>query len=141
MLPARIQEGAMNKRYLLSVVVMFVLLMVLGFVVHGLVLSEDYARLTTLFRSPETTPFHLMVLAHVLTAFAFVWVYQRGKEDKPFLAQGIRYGLAMALIVVVPKYLIYYVVQPMPGLLAFKQIVLDTIAVIIMAVVVARLNK
>ena len=133
----------MNKRFLLSVLVTFVLLMALGFFVHGFLLNEDYAQLPDLFRSHEDylEHFQYMLLAQLLTAFAFVWVYLKGREDKPFLFQGVRYGLAIAALTVIPKFLIYYSAQPMPGVMVFKQIIFDTIAVVIVAIVVARLNK
>ena len=70
---------------------------------------------------------HLMILAHVLLAGAFTWIYARGVENKPWLGQGLRFGLAVAVLAVIPIYAVYYVVQPTPGELAVKQIVFDTI--------------
>jgi hypothetical protein len=55
-----------------------------------------------------------MLLAHVFLAVGFVWVYVKGKENKPFLIQGIRYGAAIAVLTTIPTYLIYYAVQPRP---------------------------
>jgi hypothetical protein len=66
--------------------------------------------------------FHWMLLAHGLFALAFVWIYQRGREAKPWLGQGLRFGLAVAILAGVPGYLIYYVVQPLPALLVAKQV-------------------
>jgi NO-binding membrane sensor protein with MHYT domain len=82
-----------------------------------------------------------MLLAQLLTAFAFVWIYRKGREGKPCLFQGVRYGLAIAAMTIIPKFLTYYSVQPMPGGMVFKQIIFDTIAVVLAAIVVARLNK
>jgi hypothetical protein len=132
----------MNKRFLLSVGVIFVMTMAIGFLVHGILLNQDYARLPNLFRSDKDQMQHFpfMLLGHVFAAFAFVWIYLKGKEDKPFLGQGVRYGLAIAALVTIPKFLISYAVQPMPGAMVFKQIVFDTIGVVLMGIVVARLN-
>ena len=55
--------------------------------------------------------------------------------------QGIRYGMAVAVLMVLPMYLIYYAVQPMPGMLVAKQIVLDTFNFVVMGIVIAWLNK
>jgi hypothetical protein len=74
-------------------------------------------------------------------AIGFVWIYRQGREDKPFLAQGVRYGIAIAVLMTIPIYLIYYAVQPMPGMLVAKQIAFDTIGVILMGIVVAWLNR
>jgi hypothetical protein len=133
----------MSKSFWISVVVVFVMSMALGFTVHGLLLADDYGRLASLFRSPadQQRHFPFMFVAHALTAFGLVWIYSRGKENKPPLAQGVRFGLAMAMVVVVPKFLIYWVVQPMPHALALKQIVFDTVGMVLIGIVVAHLNK
>jgi hypothetical protein len=133
----------MNKKFLISVIAIFVLSMGLGFLVHGLLLNQAYTQLQGLFRTPQDAQayFPFMLLAHVFIAFGFVWIYQRGREDKPFLAQGIRFGLAVAVLSTIPMYLIYYAVQPMPAAVVYKQIVFDTLSVLLMGVVVAWLNK
>lgn len=133
----------MNRKFLISVVVIFIMSMVLGFVVHGLLLGPGYAQLPNLFRQPPEANgyFPYMLLAHVFLAVGFVWIYREGRQDKPFLAQGVRYGVAIAVLTTIPTYLIYYAVQPMPGALVAKQIVFDTISVILMGIVVAWLNK
>ena len=82
-----------------------------------------------------------MLLAHVILAGAFVWIYARGRENRPWLGQGLRYGLAMALLTVVPRYAIYYVVQPMPGDMVVMQIVLDGIVVLVLGAIVAYLYR
>ena len=133
----------MGKRFLISWIVLFVLWMLGSFVVHGLLLHDDYAKLPNLFR-PEADAqqyFPLMLLAHVLLAGAFVWIYSRGVEAKPWLSQGVRFGVAVALLTVVPTYLIYYVVQPMPGMVAAKQIVFDSILLVILGIVAAWLYR
>ncbi len=81
------------------------------------------------------------VLAHLLMAGAFMWIYVRGVENKPWLGQGLRFGLAVAVLAVMPIYIIYYVVQPTPGILAVKQIVFDTIMTLVLGAVVAFLYR
>ncbi len=99
--------------------------------------------LSNLFR-PEAEAqkyFALMLLAHVMLSGAFTWIYARGVEPKPWLGQGIRYGIAIALLTVVPTYLIYYVVQPLPGMLVVKQIVFDGILMLVLGAVVAFMYR
>ena len=133
----------MNKKFLISWVVIFIAWMVGSFVVHGLLLHADYSGLPNLMRSEAEAQnlFHWMVLGHILMAGAFVWIYTRGNEDKPWLQQGIRYGVAIALLCAVPTYMIYYVVQPAPGMLAVKQSIFDSALIVILGIVVAFLNK
>lgn len=129
----------MNRRFLIGWVVVFVAWMVGSFLVHGTLLHDDYARLPNLFR-PEAEAqqyFHLMILAHVILAGAFVWIYSRGVENRPWPAQGLRFGAAVALLTAVPMYTIYYVVQPMPGQHVVKQIVFDGLLILVLALIVA----
>lgn len=129
----------MNKKFFIAWIVVFVAWMIGSIVVHGVLLHEDYASLPGLFR-PEADAqqyFPLMILAHVIMAGAFAWIYSRGAEARPWLAQGLRFGLAVALLTVVPTYTIYYVVQPMPGMHVVKQIVFDGILMLILGVLVA----
>jgi hypothetical protein len=133
----------MGKRFVIAWIVVFVAWMAGSFVVHGLLLGADYAATPHLFR-PEADSgrlFPLMLLAHVSLAGALVWIYGRGVEDTPWVGQGVRFGLAVALLTVVPTYIIYYVVQPMPEGLVVKQIVFDAILVVLLGLLTAFLYR
>ena len=129
----------MNTRFLVTSLAIFVLWMAGSFVVHGSLLYTDYAALPNLFRPPADAQryFPFMLLAHAILAGAFVWIYSRGAEDKPWLLQGLRYGAAVALLTIVPTYLIYYAVQPMPGATVARQIVFDGLLVVALGAAVA----
>ena len=131
----------MNKKFLIAWVVIFVVWMAGSFVVHGALLHDDYAKLGNLFRTEAESQqyFPLMILAHVLLSGAFAWIYARGVEAKPWFAQGMRFGVAVALLTIIPTYIIYYVVQPMPGSTVVKQIVFDGVLMLILGAVVPRL--
>ena len=64
----------MNKQFLIAWLVVFIVYMAGGFVVHGTLLQADYMALPDLFRSEEQSMpyFHLMIIAHVLMAGAFI---------------------------------------------------------------------
>lgn len=134
----------MNKKFLISWLVIFVVWMAGSFAVHGLLLGADYANAQPNLMRPEADQqrlFHWMLIAHLIMAGAFVWIYDRGNENKPWLQQGIRFGIAVALLAAVPVYIIYYVVQPTPGMVVVKQIIFDGILLVILGIVVAFLNK
>jgi hypothetical protein len=132
----------MNRKCIISAVTMFVMAWALSFVVHGLLLGADYAA-TAGMRPPAEAQglMHWMILAQALFGIAFAWVYFQGKEDRPWLAQGVRFGIAIACLTVIPTYLIYHVVTPVSLDLAIKQIVYDTIRVVLMGVTVAWINR
>lgn len=133
----------MTKKFWLCSLALFVVAMATDFVLHGLLLHADYAQLPSLMRTEADSQayFHWMILAHVFIALAFVWIYQHGREAKPWLGQGLRFGLAVALLTVVPTYLIYYVVQPLPGMLVAKQIAFDLVRTIGLGVFVGWLYR
>src|SRR5438046_10597575 len=117
----------MNKQFIIGWIVVFVAWFAGSFVVHGVLLHDDYSKLSNLFRTEAESQqyFPLMVLAHVLLSGAFVWIYARGAEAKPWLEQGLRFGVAIALLTIVPTYLIYYHVQPRPWGVVAQQMICD----------------
>jgi len=129
----------MNSRFFIAWVVIFIAWFIGSYIVHGVLLNGDYMALSMLFRTPADSQkyFPLMILAHVLLSGAFAWIYARGVESKPWVAQGVRFGIAVALLTTVPTYLIYYCVQPMPGELVVKQIIFDGILMVALGVLVA----
>jgi len=130
-------------KFAISAVVLAILSLLLGYVVHGMLLAPDYHALGGMFRDEADGGAHMpyMLLAHLLIGTGFTWIYLKGREAKPFLAQGVRFGLAVAVLSTIPTYLIYFAVQPMPGVLVCKQIVLDTISMVVMGVACAWLNR
>ena len=90
----------MNKKFFIAWLVIFVAWFLGSFVVHGTLLRSDYMQLTALFRSEADSQPHfpLMILAHVMLSGAFVWIYARGVESKPWLGQGVRFGIAVAFL-------------------------------------------
>jgi hypothetical protein len=133
-----------DKKFWLTFVVAFVVTMLLGFVVHGMILAGDYAALTDVMRPHEEAQarFGFMLAAHAILAFGFSWLYRAGREaGKPWLGQGVRFGFAFALAALVPIYLIYHTVANFPLDLALKQVVLETLGSIVAGISVAFVNK
>lgn len=62
-------------------------------------------------------------------------------SGKPWLSQGVCFGIAWAVAVCIPTYLIYFSVQPMPSALVSKQIIFDCVATVIMGIACAYLNR
>ena len=133
----------MNKKFIISWVAVFVVWMAGSFAVHGAWLSDIYATMPNIMRTEEASQglFHFMLLAHIVMAGAFVWIYQRGTEDKPWVQQGLRFGIAIALLAPIPMFTIYYVAQQTPGALAVRQSIGDSLVVIVVALVAAFLNR
>ena len=137
-------EDSMNTKFLLAGIAGFLISFATGFVAHGMLLRDDYAQISSLMRpgADAMNYFPFMLLSHLAKGFAFAWIYRQGiSSGTPWLTQGVRFGIAVALLMTVPLYLIYYAVQPMPGTLVVKQIVADSISTILMGVAVAFICK
>jgi hypothetical protein len=132
-----------NLKFSISIAVVFVMLWFGGFLVHGVFLFNDYAQLPNLMRPQDAfhTLWPFMALARLCQSVALVLIYNKGKEDKPWLPQGIRFGILIALLLMIPVYLIYYVVMPYPLALAIKQMIFDSILIVVIAVVLAWINR
>jgi hypothetical protein len=133
----------MSIRFFIAWASTFVAWMAGSFIIHGVLLQEDYAKLQQLFRSPEDAKpyFAFMLAAHAIMAGAFVWIYRQGSADKPFLGQGLRFGIAVACLTAIPTYMIYYVVQPMPGGVVLRQIIFDSVLILALGVLVAWFHR
>jgi len=133
----------MNKRFLIAWAVVLVAWFFGSFLVHGVLLGPDYKGLGALFRTDADAQayFPLMLLAHVMLAGAFVWIYARGVEAKPWLGQGLRFGLAVAFLTTIPTYTIYFVVQPMPGAVVAKQILFDSVLMLALGAITGWLYR
>ncbi|MFI5232927.1 MAG: hypothetical protein ACHQSE_10510 [Gemmatimonadales bacterium] len=133
----------MSKKFVIAVIVAFVLFSGLGYLVHGYLLADAYGHFPNLWRTADETTKHMpfLLFANLVTAVAFVWIYERGRQDKPFLGQGIRYGIAMAALVPAAKFITYYAIQPIPHSIALHQILFDGAAIVLTSLVVAWIYK
>src|SRR6266478_3071578 len=114
-----------SKRMILAVVVVFVTLVVAGFLIHVTWLGSTYQALRDggfSFRAPDALRHRLWLiwLSDLLYAILFVWVYVRGREHTPWLGQGFRYGVLMTLFTIVPSTLTDYVTYNLPHMLVAK---------------------
>ncbi len=133
----------MDKRFWISGVAMTIAAALLGFVVHGVLLNADYTALGAVMRTPEDSAHFMpwMLLADAAIGFGFTWIYRQGYTPaKSAIGQGLRCGFAIALVSVVPMFLIYYAVEPLPGMLVVKQESFSLIEMLLLGVLVAMLN-
>ena len=134
-----------DKKFWITFVVIMVIAMATGFVNHGVLLMGDYEAVTPeVMRTVEDqeAKFMFQILAHLLIAFGFSWLYREGHDaSKPWVGQGVRFGVAFALAATIPIFLIYHAVAQFPLELALKQSLFDSIGVVILGLAAAFVNK
>ena len=131
------------KKMGLTVIVVFVVFTALSFVIHGVLLQPLYQETPQLLRAGQNAQQYMvfMLVGFLVFSIAFVWIYARGLEAKPWPGQGLRYGLAMWLIASVSRYLIYYAIQPWSGTVVALQIGLELVMMLLLGLTVAALYR
>ena len=131
------------KKLVLATAAAYILLMGTNYLVHEIWLMPDYEAIPLSHRSAEGIQhrFWAMALGQLFFAALFAYIYKRGAEKKPWLMQGIRYGIVITFLTVVPYSLSEYVVYIVPYMLAIKWMVAGGIQLILLGVVVAGIYK
>ena len=133
----------MDRRALIGTLAVFAVWMAGSYLVHGVLLHADYAQFPNLYRTQTETGalMPILVAAHGLLAGAFAWIYARGTEAKAWIPQGLRYGLAVACLTVIPTYTNTYVVQPLPPMMVMRQILFDSLLLVVLGLVIAYIYR
>ena len=132
----------MNKpRLVISIVVIFVVATFTGFFIHGMWLKQDYMPVASLYRPDDQIKMPFILISYLAFAIGSVWLYAHGVEDKPWIGQGIRFGIAMWLVLAIPSFLIAYAVQPMPLILTVKQLMSEAVNKILLGLITALIYR
>jgi hypothetical protein len=125
------------KKLVLTMLVIFVLSFLTGFLIHAILLRQDYMAVANLYRPEGQEKMLWIVLAYLAFAIGSVWIYARGVEDKPWLGQGVRFGIALWLVLTVPSFFIAYAVQPITEILMTKQVIFELVDKVFLGIVTA----
>lgn len=130
------------KRFILTVVVVFILANVAGFLIHAYLLRPDYMSIARLYRPEGGEKLLWMNIAYFAFAVGATWIYAKGLEaSRPWLGQGLRFGIAIWLVLAVPSFMIAYAVQPVPMSLMLKQVGYELVDKLLIGVVIAAIYR
>ena len=129
------------KRLVLTIIVVFVVANLTGFFIHAIWMRADYMQVANLYRPEGQEKMVFICLAYLSFAIGSVLVYARGVENKPWLGQGVRFGILMWLVLAVPSFFIAYAVQPIPTILMAKQVVYEGLDKILLGIITAALYR
>ena len=131
------------RRIVFAVVVGFVVQLGGLFLIHSVLLRQDYVDTAALWRPREAQIMRVwaMLLAVLIYVIGAVLVYVRGVEQKPWMGQGIRFGILLALEVVVYGSLSGWVILPIPHMLAVKWILSESLLSVVFGLAVTGICK
>lgn len=131
------------KKLVAAIVAAYVVLMGTNYLVHDILLMPDYNAIPLSHRSQEGIMHRMwaMAIGQFFLAAMFAYIYTRGAERRPWAMQGIRYGILITFLTVVPYSLSEYVVYLVPYMLAIKWMICGGIQMILIGLVVAGICK
>lgn len=132
-----------TKRKVWAIVAGFLLLGLGRYLIHGLWLIGVYRENAVLWRS-ESVMAHLrwvIQVANLILAVAAVVIYARGIEAKPWLGQGLRFGILLALATAVPQSMVEYYTYPISSTLMIQWIIGEGVLAVLLGVVIAAIGR
>lgn len=130
-----------TKKLVLTIIVVLIVANLTGFLIHAILLAPDYMAVKEHYRPEGQEKMLFINLAYLAFAIGSVWIYAKGVENKPWIGQGIRFGIATWLILAVPSFCIAYAVQPVPMSLMVKQILFEGVDKILLGLITAALYR
>ena len=133
-----------TKKLLITFVVVYVLLEVMSYLIHGVILSSTYMseEVKTAFR-PETemnSNMWIVFVTDLIWSFFFVFFFAKGYEGRGIM-EGLRFGFYIGLFWALVSSYQTYAFVPMPYSLALKWFIWGMIEMLILGVVAAVLYK
>jgi hypothetical protein len=130
----------MNKKLWIAFVAVFVVMSVLSFVIHGVLLTSTYSleEVAKIMR-PETEMMGMMWIYYVvylISSFVITLIFSKGYEGKG-IAEGMRYGLYIGLLLATPMAYASYAMYPMPYSLSLQWFIYGMIEYVIIGIVLS----
>lgn len=127
------------KKTIFAVIAGIVVQLVGLFFIHAVWLKQDYLETAGLWRTPEAVRARgwAMLLGTVIYVIGVVLIYVRGREAKPWIGQGVRFGILLAMVATVYASLSGWAILPFPHLLVLKWITGESLLAVLLGVVVA----
>ncbi len=109
----------MSKTFWIGVAFVFVVLSIFEFLINGMLLAGDYQATAQLWRPMEEMKMGLFYVVYLFVAFFFTLIFTKGYEGTG-VAEGLRYGLYVGMLVAVPMAYGSYGAMPITYALALK---------------------
>lgn len=119
----------------------FAVIVATNWLVHAVLLRAAYQAIAINFRPIQVIQARMWIVlvGQAIFSIAFVYIYTRGLESKPWVEQGIRYGLLVWLLTVVPASLAEFVTMFLPRQLVLRWMGYGLLQLVVTGIVVAAI--
>jgi hypothetical protein len=124
------------KKVWIGFIVVFVLMVILGYIIDTLILGSTYESLTNIWRPDMQSKIWIFYLVMLFQAFFFSFIFSKGYEGKG-IAEGVRYGLYIGIWMSVGMAYGSYAMIPIPYSLALQWFIYGVIQYIIYGIALA----
>jgi hypothetical protein len=124
------------KKVLIGAVVVFVILEVLDFLIHGIILAPAYVATQNLWRPDMMDKMWIMYIVSAVVSFFFALIFSKGYEGKGII-EGIRFGLYVGVMMGVGMAYGTYTMIAIPYTLALQWFIFAVFEYIIAGIGVA----
>ena len=128
------------KRFVVAVIVVFIVFQIFDFIVHGIILAPTYTTLKSVWRPDMMSKMWIMYITSFILSLLFVYIFIKGYEARG-IGEGIRYGLLIGLFMNVVGAFNQYVIYPIPFSLALQWLIYGMIEFIICGIIAALIYK
>ena len=131
-----------NKTFWIGFVVVYIVMQVIGFVVHGVLMNDTYEALAAIFRPKEQmdSMMWIMMVSAAVLMFIFCYVFTQGREGTGAM-EGVRYGTLMGVFLALPTSIDAYVVYPITQELAAVWFITAVVSMMIAGAVFSVIYK
>ncbi len=130
------------KRFFIAFVVVFVLLELLNYILHGVLLMSEYEAMAKVFRPIEemNSIMWLMYVVDIVWAFFFVFFFVKGYEERGIM-EGIRYGIYVGLFISFVAAYAQYVIYPISHSVTLQWFLYGILQMIILGIATALIYR
>ncbi len=127
-----------NKKVWVGFVAVYIVLALCESVINMVLLAEDWKSIAHLMRPEADQKIWIYFVSYLFLAYFFTWIFSKGYEGKGMM-EGVRYGLAVAFMLVLPWSYGMYASMDIPYSLTLKLFIYGTVEMVIAGVVLAWL--
>jgi len=131
-----------NKTFWIGFVAVYVLTNAMGFLIHGVMLSDTYDALAAVFRPKEQmdSMMWIMLLSAAVLLFIFCYIFTQGREGTGVM-EGVRYGALIGVLLALPTSVDAFVIYPITEQLAVIWFVSTVVTMMIAGALFAAIYK